>query len=96
MSWNAQLSLNVGMLGSLTIVIAYHMYVMPPDLYLDTDNGIQLPLITHHMWIGGILIVCATMLVSIFMVREYDVTTQYNNLLDRFLRNHDPIISQLN
>ncbi|KAI5016268.1 hypothetical protein ZWY2020_006119 [Hordeum vulgare] len=52
-SWHAQLSLNLAMLGSTTIVVAHHMYSMPPYPYLATDYGTQLSLFTHHMWIGG-------------------------------------------
>jgi photosystem I P700 chlorophyll a apoprotein A1 len=33
---------------------------------------------------------------NIFMVRDYDPTIQYNNLLDRVLRHRDAIISHLN
>ncbi|KAK5838454.1 hypothetical protein PVK06_007184 [Gossypium arboreum] len=66
-SWHAQLSLNLAMLGSLTIVVAHHMYSMPPYLYLATDYGTQLSLFTHHMWIGGFLIVGATAHAAIFM-----------------------------
>ncbi|KAL9989732.1 Photosystem I P700 chlorophyll a apoprotein A1 [Helianthus debilis subsp. tardiflorus] len=71
------------MLGSLTIVVAHHMYAMPPYPYLATDYGTQLSLFTHHMWIGGFLI-------------DYDPTTRYNDLLDRVLRHRDAIISHLN
>eukprot|EP01018_Ginkgo_biloba_P012447 Gb_20142 [translate_table: standard] len=56
-SWNSQLSLNLAMLGSLTIIVAHHMYLMPPYPYLAIDYGTQLSLFTHHMWIGGFLIV---------------------------------------
>ncbi|CAN6444999.1 unnamed protein product [Victoria cruziana] len=52
-SWHAQLALNLAMLGSLTIVVAHHMYSMPPYPYLATDYGTQLSLFTHHMWIGA-------------------------------------------
>ncbi|CAN1200819.1 Photosystem I P700 chlorophyll a apoprotein A1 [Linum perenne] len=38
-SWHAQLALNLAMLGSLTIVVAHHMYSMPPYPYLATDYG---------------------------------------------------------
>ncbi|MBA0799974.1 hypothetical protein Gohar_010451 [Gossypium harknessii] len=41
-SWHAQLSLNLAMVGSLTIVVAHHMYSMPPYPYLATDYGTQL------------------------------------------------------
>ncbi|KAD5961253.1 hypothetical protein E3N88_12726 [Mikania micrantha] len=67
-SWHAQLSLNLAMLGSLTIVVAHHMYAMPPYPYLATDYGTQLSLFTHHMWIGGFLIVGAAAHAAIFMV----------------------------
>lgn len=36
-SWHAQLALNLAMLGSLTIVVAHHMYSMPPYPYLPID-----------------------------------------------------------
>jgi photosystem I P700 chlorophyll a apoprotein A1 len=84
------------MLGSLTIVVAHHMYSMPPYPYLATDYGTQLSLFTHHMWIGGFLIVGAVAHAAIFMVRDYDPTTRYNDLLDRVLRHRDAIISHLN
>ncbi|KAG6522798.1 hypothetical protein ZIOFF_019953 [Zingiber officinale] len=42
---------------SLTIVVAHYMYSMPPYPYLAIDYGTQLLLFTHHMWIGGFLIV---------------------------------------
>ncbi|KAL1562881.1 photosystem I P700 apoprotein A1 [Salvia divinorum] len=82
--------------GSLTIVVAHHMYSMPPYPYLATDYGTQLSLFTHHMWIGGFLIVGAAAHAAIFMVRDYDPTTRYNDLLDRVLRHRDAIISHLN
>ncbi|THU42327.1 hypothetical protein C4D60_Mb00t11160 [Musa balbisiana] len=95
-SWHAQLSLNLAMLGSLTIIVAHHMYSMPPYPYLAIDYGTQLSLFTHHMWIGGFLIVGAAAHAAIFMVRDYDPTTRYNDLLDRVLRHRDAIISHLN
>ncbi|KAI3857070.1 hypothetical protein MKX03_015442 [Papaver bracteatum] len=95
-SWHAQLSLNLAMLGSLTIIVAHHMYAMPPYPYLATDYGTVLSLFTHHMWIGGFLIVGAAAHAAIFMVRDYDPTTRYNDLLDRVLRHRDAIISHLN
>ncbi|CAN6440758.1 unnamed protein product [Victoria cruziana] len=66
-SCHAQLALNLAMLGSLTIVVAHHMYSMPPYPYLATDYGTQLSLFTHHMWIGGFLIVGATAHAVIFI-----------------------------
>ncbi|QSJ17906.1 photosystem I core protein PsaA [Nostoc sp. UHCC 0702] len=95
-SWHAQLATNLAFLGSLTIIIAHHMYAMPPYPYLATDYATQLCIFTHHIWIGGFLIVGGAAHAAIFMVRDYDPVVNQNNLLDRVLRHRDAIISHLN
>jgi photosystem I P700 chlorophyll a apoprotein A1 len=95
-SWHAQLGINLAMLGSLTIIVAHHMYAMPPYPYLATDYATQLCLFTHHMWIGAFFIVGGAAHATIFMVRDYDPVVNQNNLLDRVLRHRDAIISHLN
>ncbi|MEH1908529.1 MAG: photosystem I core protein PsaA [Nostoc sp.] len=95
-SWHAQLATNLAFLGSLTIIIAHHMYAMPPYPYLATDYATQLCIFTHHMWIGGFLIVGGAAHAAIFMVRDYDPVVNQNNLLDRVIRHRDAIISHLN
>eukprot|EP01025_Chloroclados_australasicus_P061011 TRINITY_DN7925_c0_g1_i10.p1 TRINITY_DN7925_c0_g1~~TRINITY_DN7925_c0_g1_i10.p1 ORF type:complete len:513 (+),score=12.92 TRINITY_DN7925_c0_g1_i10:261-1799(+) len=95
-SWHAQLAINLALFGSLSIIVAHHMYAMPPYPYLATDYGTQLSLFTHHNWIGGFCIVGAGAHAAIFMVRDYDPTNNYNNLLDRVIRHRDAMISHLN
>jgi photosystem I P700 chlorophyll a apoprotein A1 len=95
-SWHAQLATNLAFLGSLTIIIAHHMYAMPPYPYLATDYATQLCLFTHHIWIGGFLIVGGAAHAAIFMVRDYDPVVNQNNVLDRVIRHRDAIISHLN
>ncbi|MEG4072539.1 photosystem I core protein PsaA [Microcoleus sp. Pol14C2] len=95
-SWHAQLSINLALMGSLSIIVAHHMYAMPPYPYIATDYPTQLSLFTHHMWIGGFLIVGAAAHGAIFMVRDYDPAGNVNNLLDRVIRHRDAIISHLN
>ncbi|OKH11884.1 photosystem I core protein PsaA [[Limnothrix rosea] IAM M-220] len=95
-SWHAQLAVNLALLGSLTIIIAHHMYSMPPYPYMAVDYGTQLSLFTHHTWIGGFLIVGAGAHGAIFMVRDYDPAKNVDNLLDRVIRHRDAIISHLN
>ncbi|MBD2437217.1 photosystem I core protein PsaA [Nostoc sp. FACHB-110] len=95
-SWHAQLATNLAFLGSLTIIIAHHMYAMPPYPYLATDYATQLTLFTHHIWIGGFLIVGGAAHAAIFMVRDYDPVVNQNNVLDRVIRHRDAIISHLN
>jgi photosystem I P700 chlorophyll a apoprotein A1 len=95
-SWHCQLSWNLAWVGSLSIIVAHHMYSMPPYPYIATDYPTQLSLFTHHMWIGGFLICGAAAHAAIFMVRDYDPATHVDNLLDRVLRHRDAIISHLN
>lgn len=95
-SWHCQLSWNLAWMGSLSILVAHHMYAMPPYPYIATDYATQLSLFTHHMWIGGFLIVGAGAHAAIFMVRDYDPAQHVNNLLDRVIRHRDAIISHLN
>jgi len=82
--------------GSLSILVAHHMYAMPPYPYLGTDYATALSIFTHHMWVGGFFILGAGAHGAIFMVRDYDPVVNQNNLLDRVLRHRDAIISHLN
>nr|YP_009944622.1 photosystem I P700 apoprotein A1 [Osmundea sinicola]QFR99916.1 photosystem I P700 apoprotein A1 [Osmundea sinicola] len=95
-SWHAQLAINLAMMGSLSIIVAHHMYAMPPYPYIATDYATQLSLFTHHMWIGGFCVVGAGAHASIFMVRDYNPAQNYDNVLDRIIRHRDAIISHLN
>jgi photosystem I P700 chlorophyll a apoprotein A1 len=95
-SWHAQLSLNLALFGSLSIIVRHHIYSIPPYPYIATDYATQLSLFTHHIWIGGFCVVGAGAHASIFMVRDYDLSIRYNNLLDRVIRHRDAIISHLN
>jgi len=95
-SWHAQLAINLAMMGSVSIIVAHHMYAMPPYPYIATDYPTQLSLFTHHMWIGGFCVTGAAAHAGIFMVRDYNPAQNYNNLLDRVIRHRDAIISHLN
>jgi len=95
-SWHAQLAVNLAMLGSLSIIVAHHMYAMPPYPYIGVDYATSLSMFTHHMWIGGIFIVGGAAHGAIFMVRDYDPVVNQNNVIDRVLRHRDAIISHLN
>jgi len=95
-SWHAQLALNLAILGSISIIVAHHIYSIPPYPYLATDYRSQISLFTHHIWIGRFCLVGAGAHSAIFMVRDYDPRINYNNLLDRVIRHRDAIISHLN
>ena len=95
-SWHAQLAINLALTGSISIVVAHHMYAMPPYPYIATDYPTQLSLFTHHMWIGGFLVVGAGAHAAIAMVRDYDPAQNLDNVLDRVLKARDALISHLN
>ncbi|MYJ60431.1 MAG: photosystem I core protein PsaA, partial [Synechococcus sp. SB0669_bin_8] len=95
-SWHAQLAVNLALTGSISIVVAHHMYAMPPYPYIATDYATQLSLFTHHMWIGGFLVVGAGAHAAIAMVRDYDPAQNLDNVLDRVLKARDALISHLN
>jgi len=95
-SWHAQLGVNLALLGSLSIIVAQHMYAMPPYAYMAIDYPTQIGLFTHHIWIGGFLIVGAGAHAAIAMVRDYDPAKHIDNVLDRVLKARDAIISHLN
>jgi photosystem I P700 chlorophyll a apoprotein A1 len=95
-SWHIELAWNLAGMGSLSIIVAQHMYAMPPYPYLAADYATSLSIFTHHMWIGGFLIVGAAAHAAIFMVRDYNPELHQNNVLDRFIRHRDAIISHLN
>jgi photosystem I P700 chlorophyll a apoprotein A1 len=95
-SWHAQLSLNLALFGSLSIIISHHIYSIPPYPYIAIDYRTQISLFTHHIWIGSFCIVGARAHAAIFMVRDYDLGNSYRNLLDRVIVHRDAIISHLN
>ena len=95
-SWHAQLAVNLAMGGSVCIVVAQHMYAMPPYPYIGVDYPTQIGLFTHHMWIGGFLIVGGAAHAAIAMIRDYDPAQHVDNVLDRVLKARDAIISHLN
>ena len=95
-SWHANLAINLALFGSLSIIVAHHMYAMPPYPYISVDYPTQLSLFTHHTWIGGFCIVGASAHGAIFMIRDYVPSQHYNNVLDRVIRHRDSLISHLN
>jgi photosystem I P700 chlorophyll a apoprotein A1 len=92
-SLHAQLSLNLAMMGSISIIVSNQMWALPPYPYLAIDYPTQLSLFVHHMWIGGFLIVGAGAHASIFMVRDYDPV---EGVLNTVIEHSDAIISHLN
>jgi photosystem I P700 chlorophyll a apoprotein A1 len=95
-SWHAQLAINLALAGSISVIVAQHMYAMNPYPYMGIDYATQISLFTHHMWLGGFFIVGGAAHGAIFMVRDYDPVVNRGNVLDTMLRIRDTVISHLN
>jgi len=91
-NWESQLSVNLAILGTLTIVVAHHIYAIPPYNYISLDYSTVISLFTHHIWIGGFCIVGAATHASITIIRSVATV----GLLDRLIFHRDIIIYQLN
>lgn len=94
-SWHANLAIHLVQFGTASLLVAHHMYAMPPYPYLATDYATVTSLFTHHVWIAGFCIVGGAAHAAIFMVRDYNPADHVNNVLDRTLRHRDTIISHL-
>ncbi len=94
-SWHANLSIHLVQMGTASLLVAHHMYAMPPYPYLATDYATVTSLFTHHVWIAGFCIVGGAAHAAIFMVRDYNPADHVNNILDRTIRHRDAIISHL-
>jgi photosystem I P700 chlorophyll a apoprotein A2 len=94
-SLHFQLGLALGALGTVTSLVAQHMYSMPPYAFMSKDFTTQAALYTHHQYIAGFLMVGAFAHGAIFWVRDYDPDQNRNNVLARILGHKEAIISHL-
>ncbi len=94
-SLHFQLGLALGALGTVTSLVAQHMYSMPPYAFMAKDFTTQAALYTHHQYIAGFLMVGGFAHGAIFWVRDYDPDQNRNNVLARVLGHKEAIISHL-
>jgi photosystem I P700 chlorophyll a apoprotein A2 len=94
-SLHFQLGLALASLGTITSLVAQHMYAMPPYVFMAKDYTTQAALYTHHQYIAGFLMVGAFAHGAIFWVRDYDPELNKDNVLARMLEHKEAIISHL-
>ena len=94
-SLHFQLALALASLGTVTSLVAQHMYSMPSYAFIARDYTTQAALYTHHQYIAGFLMVGAFAHGAIFLVRDYDPEANKNNVLSRALQHKEAIISHL-
>ncbi len=94
-SLHFQLALALASLGTVTSLVAQHMYSMPSYVFIAKDYTTQAALYTHHQYIAGFLVTGAFAHGAIFLVRDYDPEANKNNVLARVLQHKEAIISHL-
>ncbi len=94
-SLHFQLALALASLGTVTSLVAQHMYSLPSYAFIARDYTTQAALYTHHQYIAGFLLVGAFAHGAIFLVRDYDPEANKNNVLARALESKEAIISHL-
>jgi photosystem I P700 chlorophyll a apoprotein A2 len=94
-SLHFQLGIHLAALGTVTSLVAQHMYSMPPYAFMGKDFTTQAALYTHHQYIAGFLLVGAFAHGAIFWVRDYDPQQNRGNVLHRVLEHKEAIISHL-
>ena len=72
-SWHAQLAINLGTLGTGSLLLAHLALALPTYAYLAMDWSTELSLFTHHAWIGGFCIVGAGAHAALYLVTDYRV-----------------------
>jgi len=94
-SLHIQLGLALASIGSITSLVAQHMYALPPYAFMSRDFTTQAALYTHHQYIAGFLMVGAFAHGAIFFIRDYDPEQNQDNVLTRMLEHKEAIISHL-
>ena len=94
-SLHFQLALALASLGTITSLVAQHMYSLPSYVFIAKDYTTQAALYTHHQYIAGFLVTGAFAHGAIFLVRDYDPEANRNNVLSRALQHKEAIISHL-
>jgi photosystem I P700 chlorophyll a apoprotein A1 len=69
-SWHFQLSINLAILGTGSILAGHLLTALPAYAYLRYDWSTGLSLFVHHAWIGGFFIVGAGAHGAIYLVKE--------------------------
>jgi photosystem I P700 chlorophyll a apoprotein A1 len=93
-SWHSQLAVNLGAVGTASILAAHLIPAGHVYPYLAIDSGACLSLFTHHAWIGGIFILGSGAHASIYLLSDYRLGSV--GPIDRVLRQRHTIIAHLN
>ena len=78
-SWHSNLSINLSITGTISIVYAHIAYTFSPYPYARIDYSMINSLYIHHMWVGAILTIGGGAHGTIYTIRDLHCTTGINN-----------------
>jgi photosystem I P700 chlorophyll a apoprotein A1 len=93
-SWHAQLAINLGVLGTGSILLGHILLAFPAYPFLCMDWAAELSLFTHHAWIGGFFIVGSGSHAALFLIVDYRVGTLRG--VERLLVHRHSLTAHLN
>ena len=88
------LAINLGFLGTASIITGHLLTAFPAYPYLATDGPAALSLFTHHAWIGGFFIVGSGAHAALFLVADYRAWSLPG--LERVLAHRHSLVVHLN
>jgi photosystem I P700 chlorophyll a apoprotein A2 len=94
-SLHFQLGLALASTGTVTSLVAQHIYSLVPYAFIAQDFTTQAALYVHHQYIRGFIICGAFAHGAIFFVRDYDPVSNKDNVLARMLEHKEALISHL-
>jgi photosystem I P700 chlorophyll a apoprotein A2 len=94
-SLHFQLGLALASTGTVTSLVAQHIYSLVPYAFIAQDFTTQAALYTHHQYIRGFIMCGAFAHGAIFFVRDYDPVRNKSNVLARILEHKEALISHL-
>jgi len=93
-SWHGRLAVSLLLVATLSFLHAHNAYSSVVYPYISYDYAATLSIFTHHMWIGGFLMVGSGAHASLYMVQEF--TPQLSTkLISKLLSHRDILIGHL-
>jgi len=93
-TWHGQLSIALLITATFSFIHAHNIYSAAVYPYLACDYASQVSLYTHHMWIGGFLMIGHGAHASIFMVQDL-TSRQTTALITKIISHRDIILGHL-
>lgn len=92
--WHYRLAVSLLVLATLAFVMSQSVLYAPSYPYLASDYPTVVCIYTHHMWIGGLLMVGAGSHGSIHLISEYSATST-SRLVTTILSHRDTLLAHL-